>query len=161
MPRTLSPRALRAAQAESTNSAWLALLTISFDPPEATVYRVVNNLEPVTSRGQVFAPTAFELTLPEDSLDRTPQVELSIDNVTLEFIDVLRAMDTPPHVAIEVILSDAPNDVEIAVPDMLLRNITWNAQRINGTLQLDDVFGLTFPGFHALYDPIQYPGLFA
>ncbi len=161
MPRNLTARGLRAAQMETTNSAWLALVTISFAPPETTVYRIVNNTTPIISRGATFTPTAVEFAFPEDSLDRAPQTEITIDNVSLEFIDLLRRVVDPPRMKIEIALSDAPDVVELALDELLLRNVQWDEHRITGTLQIDDVFGLAFPGFHSIYDPIQFPGLFA
>src|SRR5262245_58260366 len=159
MPRALTERGYRAAQAEVENAALLALVTISHaGTPE---FRVVNNTEPVVSRGNTFYPWAFEFALPQATLDRTPEVEFTIDNVTQALIDLLRAAEEPPEFLLEIVVSDTPDVVEVAAAGLFLSSVTWDKQVISGKLQLDDVFGQSFPSHHASYDPRQFPGLFA
>lgn len=160
MPRFFTPRGMRALQAEVSDAALWALVTVTY-PPDGTTFRVVNNLLAVVSRGLTFTPFAFDFSLAEDSLDRAAQVEFSIDNVGMELIDMLRAASVPPELLIEIIVSDTPDVIELTLPNLLLRNVQWNKTTVTGTLQVDDVFGLAFPSRYSTYDPRQYPGLFA
>lgn len=160
MPRALTPRGLRAAQAEVVDAAWLTLVTITYPPEPATVFRAVDNTVPITSRGNTFFPFPFQYALAEDSLDAKPNVEARIDNISLELVDMLRAAAVPPVVRMEIIVSDAPDIVEVTIDDFILRNASWDAKSITLSLQLDDIFSFVFPSKNALYDPFQYPGLF-
>lgn len=159
MPRPFTSRGYRALQAEVEDAALLALVTISYEPTGA-ILRAVNNTEIVTSRGDDFYPWAFEFQLPEDSLDRTPELTFVIDNVAQELVDLIRQAIEPPQLTIEVVVSDTPDVVELTIDELILRRVEWDRQRITASLQINDVIGGGFPSYFAIYDPYQYPALF-
>jgi len=121
----------------------------------------VRNTEPIVSRGRRFGPYGFALTLPADSKERQAWVEFSIDNVDLRLVDLLRAAITPPTAIIELIVSDAPDVTEFETPELVLRDVSWDAGAITGKLMAEDVFSQSFPSRAATYDPPQFAGLFA
>jgi hypothetical protein len=159
MPRNLTPRGRRAAQAQSDVGAMLWLLTITH-APTSSLFRAVNNITAITSRGNVFAPYAFDVKLAEESLDRVPAVQLVIDNVDRALVDMVRAAQAPPVVKLELIVSDAPDVVEFDIPQTFLREAEWNASQITGKLEPVDVFTQKFPSRDAMYTPLNTPGLF-
>jgi hypothetical protein len=159
MPRSLTPRGVRALQAQTENAALLSLVTITH-APSGSLFRVVDNSVPITSRSIIFYPWSFRFVLAQDSLTQQPQVEFEIDNVDLVLVDMLRAANSPPAIKIELVVSDAPNVVEMLIDGLLLRNVRWNVGTITGTLLADDIFTQSFPSRHPFFDPMQNPGLF-
>jgi hypothetical protein len=160
MPRNLTPRGLRAAQAQQSDAALLWLLTITHTPT-ATLFRAVNNLTDITSRGNLFQAYAFDLVLPEESLDRVVSVSITIANIDLVLVDMLRAAAASPVVTLELVVSDTPNTVEFSASGLFLREVEWDAQRITGKLEPNDVLSQKFPSRDAMYTPLNTPGLFS
>ena len=157
MPRALSSYAHQQAYALTSGDAWLVLCTITH-PPTGTTLRVVNNTVDITSRGQVFTAYPFKITLPHETGEGIGSATLQIDNVDLALVDMLRSAVIAPTVKIEVVLSTYPDQVEIAIPSLALRQVTWDATSIRGTLLSEDLLSAAFPGY--IYDPIEWPGLF-
>lgn len=157
MPRALSSYARQQAYALTSGDAWLVLCTISH-PPTSTTYRVVNNTVDIVSRGQTFTAYPFKITLPQETGEGVGSATLQIDNVGLELIDMLRSAVVAPTVTIEVVLSSNMDQVEISIPSLALRQVTWDANTIRGTLLSEDLLSSAWPGY--IYDPIEWPGLF-
>ena len=144
------------ALASSSDVAWLCLLTITAEgaPP---LY-VVNNSEPVLSRGITFDPYPFEVLLPQDDSESLPQVRLSISNIDRAIIEALRAQAEAPGIAIELVTSADPDTVEKSLTFLKLAQVTFDALVIEGTLDVDDFLSQRFPAEN--YIPTRFPGLF-
>ena len=155
MPRPLSTQAMRAVLAEVSNEAFIMLITFSH---AVDTYRVCLNTEPIRSNGYEFTPCYFEITLPELS-DKAPQgCNISIDNVDRRMIDTLRAVTDPVRVTVQLVLASQPDVIELQLDDLVLREVTWDASRINGTLKSEDPLNEQFPGH--LYEPRTFQGIF-
>lgn len=157
MPRTLSPGAIRAALALETNTAFLVLVTFT-DPTDGTKYRVVCNTEDIVSRGNVFTACYFNFVMPSDDDEAPKGVSLSIDNVDLGLVALLRKVIVPIQCLIEVVVSQSPDTVEIALTDLVLREVEWNESTITGSLISDDPLNLLYPAH--IYEPRTFPGIF-
>lgn len=157
MPRALSPNAIRTALALETNSAFLVLVTFT-DPVDGTKYRAVCNTEDVTSRGNVFTATYFNFALPPDDDEAPKGVQLEIDNVDLGLVSLLRKVTVPIACLIEVVLSLSPDTVEIALMDLVLREVEWNESTVSGSLISDDPLNLLYPAH--IYEPRTFPSVF-
>ena len=155
MPRGLSKTALNEINALSTGEAFLFLMTIVHD--SGTV-RVVNNNEDVLSRGNIFTAYPFAIVLNADDEDTLPVIQLSIDNVDRLLVEAVRAAQTAPIVQLELILSSFPDIVEISIPDMALRNVSYNAITMTGTLYVGDILNQRYP--EGSVTPQLYGGLF-
>jgi hypothetical protein len=158
MTRLLSPGAVRNILALESGEAFLAL--ISFWDPEnsAQVYRAVCNTENIVSRGNVFTACFFEFTLPSDTDDAPTGLSITIDNVELQLIDLLRENTKPIPALLEVIMASTPDSVEISVGNLFLREVEWDAETVTGKLVSDDPLNQKFP--IDIYDPQQFPGLY-
>lgn len=157
MPRKMSSYAKSQAFAMSSGEAWLILVTIRHEQT-GTLLRVVNNTEDVTSRGNVYTAYPFKFTLPLETGEGIGVAEFEIDNVELTLISMLRAAIEAPRLDIEVILSGRPDTVELSVFNLALRQVTWDAQTIKGTLVNEDLLSTSYPGY--MYDPQEWAGLF-
>lgn len=152
----MQPQNIPGALATSSPVAWLALLTITAagrDP-----LRVVNNSQPVLSRGMTFDPYPFALTLPADDSESLPQVRLTISNIDRRIVEFLRGAATAPTIAIELVTSAFPDLVEKSLTFLALTQVGYDALTVTGTLNVDDFLAQRFPGEG--YVPPLFPGLF-
>lgn len=165
MPRNLSPAARRAMFAQESDSVWCLLVTLSH-PALAKPIRVVNDIVPadengdmyVMSRGEKFVCYPFEVDLPADDGESVSQVSISIDNVDREIVDNLRAIKTPPTVALEVGLAESPDVIEAGPYTMSLVSAEYDALAITGELAFEPI--LSASAVSGRYTPAEYPGLF-
>lgn len=154
---TISPQNIPALNASSTSVAWFFLLSIT--PASGTeVIHLVNNNEPVESNGIVYMPYPFSLTLPLDTGDRIPQIQLSIDNVDQLLVNAIRELELAPSIRVQLITSAFPDLVEKDLDFLKLRNVSYDAMSITGTLEVASVWARKFPS--EVVDPTRYPALF-
>ena len=114
--RSLTALLRKAMAAETTAEGALILLTIDHPTLDAP-YRLVRNLEPVTSRTNVFSPFPIDVLIPDDMDDQPPSSPLSIDNLDRSIIVWLRGADPSPTFLIELVaLSDPDVPAEIWGP---------------------------------------------
>lgn len=160
MPRLLSTNAVKEINLLNSSEAWLWLMTITdvSDPENPVIQLFVNNNVPVVSRLKTYIPFAFAVDMFIDDGDRIPTMGLTVDNVTRELIDEIRLITSPLQVDLELVAASNPDLVEISVPRMTLRDISYTGLSLTGTLMLDDVLNQRFPAERV--DPQQYGGLF-
>lgn len=154
--RTLSETALNSAAAEETQEVWLVLVTLEHDDLEEPI-RVVNNIEDIESRGLTFLGCPFELDPPGDDADGPTEARLRIDNVNREIVVANRSITSPPTVTIEVILASDPDAPEVTISHLTLRNVSWDAAYVQGTLRFED---LSVEPVSQRVTPGRFPGLF-
>lgn len=157
MPRSLSNAFRVASNRLQTDVAFLILLTIRYSPSK-TIYRVTDNTEDIVSRGETYTAYPFALQLPVESGEEIGIAQLTIDNVDLLLVDMLREAEEAPRVDIEVVLSSAVDVVEIAVLDLALRDVQWDASTITAKLFNEDFLSQSFPS--DIYNPQEFAGLF-
>jgi hypothetical protein len=141
----------------STDVQYAPLFLLTIDDGTQK-FRVVNNNENVTSRGDVFTAYPFHLVLTNDDGERAPEVSVSFDNVSQDLIKILREVHAPIKVTIELIWSDAPDVVEKEISHLRLVSISYTDETINAKLSVIDTLSLRFSGI--TYSPVTYPGLF-
>jgi len=154
--RSLSATAVASLTAETTDEVWLPLVTISHADLSSPI-RVVANNENITSRGNTFIGYPFEIELPSQNDQSPGEARLRIDNVDASIVAAIRTITGPPTVTIEVILASAPNTVEIALPAMTMRDVSYDAATVEGTLRFEDI---TVEPVAALITPQRFPGLY-
>lgn len=151
----LSPSGNVAANAISSDVAWLTLLTFSI--PGEDPLRVVNNTENVISRGKTFLPCGFEIILPADDGEAVPLVKLTIPNADRSITEWIRGFEIAPNLMMEIVLSNRPDVVERSIDWMRLVDVTYDALQITGTLAVENVLSAGFPCEN--YSPTHFPGL--
>jgi hypothetical protein len=152
-----STKLIQAALAENTAEVFLMLLTFNHET-FAEPIRLVNNLEDITSRGNVYMAFPFSLALPVDDGDSLPTVEISCENASLELIDELRSLVSPMSVTLELILASTPDYIEQSIADMRVSGIEYDAQNLKLTANIDDLLNTIFP--KERYLPSNFAGLF-
>lgn len=154
---TYSPAFVEAVVSQNTDEVFLFLLTLSHVDLPVPI-RVVNNTEDVVSVGNTYTAFPFNLVLPQDDGDTLPQVVISLSNVSLEFIDEIRALNGALDVRLDVILASSPDTIEMSISGMKTYTINYDAQNMEAICQVEDVLNMTFPS--ELYLPSNFPGLF-
>ena len=145
-------------QAVNGDDVALVLLEISHPDLGATV-RVVNNTEDVTSGGNVYAATAFDLTLPDDRDGQPPAAQLSIVNIGRELMGWLEQAGggAGATIAVKLVRAGTPSTVEASFT-VGVQSITADPSQITATLGYDAL--LDRPSVGLRYDPITAPGIF-
>lgn len=157
MSRTLSLAMLVDAFAQETDEAIIPLITIEHDEWEETV-RVAMNATDITSRGYTFLAYPFDLVVPDDTSDRPPQAQLTIDNIDRRITESLESSIVPPTITIEIIRSSDPDTVEVSWSNMTLREVKYDKLVISGTLTYEDMERESYPA--GSFTPAYFPGLF-
>ena len=153
----ISPQNTPSVNLSSTVTAWFFLLSIT--PASGTeVIHLVNNNEPVVSNDITYMPYPFHLTLPLDTGDKIPQITLTIDNVDQLLINAIRELELAPTIRVQLITSAFPDLVEKDLDFLKLRNVSYDAMSITGTLEVASVWARKFPSEHV--DPTHFPALF-
>ncbi len=146
-----------AINASASNTAWFFLLTIIPASGSETIY-LVNNNEKVVSNGIEYMPFPFSLTLPLDTGDKIPSITLTIDNVDQMLVNAIRELELAPTIRIQLVTSAFPDLVEKDLDFLKLRNVTYDAMSITGTLEVASVWARKFPSESV--DPVHFPALF-
>jgi hypothetical protein len=155
--RTVSSLTRQALYAAETGEAFLILLTFSHADLPVPI-RVTSDAVTTASRGNSFAPFPFDLVLPDDQDNRAPRARLVIDNIDRQIVQAVRSLSSAPTMLIEIIRAASPDTVEAQFVDFKLTNVSYDAQRVEGVLTIEDFTAEPFPA--ASFSPGLFPGLF-
>lgn len=145
-------------QIRSREKAQAVLLLLTISPPAHSVVRLVDNLEDITSNGNVFKAFPFKIDLSADDGQTLQTVRLLIDNVSLEMVDWMRGVTDPIPVTIQTIFSGTPDTIEQQISDLVIREVKYNATTITATLFADDDLNQIVPS--DTYNSNNFAGLF-
>lgn len=155
--RTISAAARAALYAPQTSQVFLNLLEISHDEM-VTPIRLVDNNEDVVSGGNTYTAFPIVVQRPPDQEGTLPRVQLTVTNVTREFIDEVRSIASPFTITISVVMASSPDTVESGPYEFESLSCEYDAQNITFTLGYEALMQEPFP--YQIYDPTNYPGLF-
>ena len=160
MSRTLSNVFKTAASAQETGEVLVALVTITHALILGGPLRLVQNLQDLTSNGNVYTAFPFQIRLPDDTDEGIPQVSLTIDSVDRSIMAAIRSLPptSAPAVQVDLVLASQPNVVELSVQNLTLRNVRGDALQIEGDLRMDEEDLAMFP--KDAFTPQNFPGMF-
>jgi hypothetical protein len=167
LSRTLSAPFIAAINAQETGEVVICLLTIVHTALATPIYlssdpttRVsdIPLVYSTTSRGNEYLFLPFEFTLPDDTSDSPPRVQLTIDSVDRSLISLLRSVSTPADVTVEIVLASSLNHVELQLPALQLANVTIGEVHIAIDLVSDPLINEPVPA--DLFTPGSFPGVF-
>jgi hypothetical protein len=121
---------------------------------------VVNNNEIITYDGVDYYPYAFSFTPPRQVEGTMQPSKLTIDNVSREITQAIRAMVSPPVVetAIIMVALDGTITKEAGWWVAELSNVSYNAMQITGSISFNisvrDILSTVS------YSPLLFPGLY-
>lgn len=156
--RNLSNNMLSQLFAQESDDPFLTLFTLDHADWVEPLY-LVNNTESITSNGNEFIPFPVSLTLPAEDGEGIKAVKISFDNVSRELIEEIREVtDNSITVTIQMVLTSTPDVVEIELGELKIITVTYNSDKIEATLTVDDFLNLEMTS--EKYTPTSYPGLF-
>lgn len=155
--RPFSSATIRSILALDSQDAFILLMTL-IDNETSNRYYAALNTQDIVSRGIVFTASYFEFIFPSDSDEAPTGCQVTIDNVDLRLVDLLRRVTKPIGVIVELVVAARPDQVEMQITDLLMREISWDASTIQGTLVSDDPLNARFPS--DIYEPRTFGGLF-
>ena len=160
MARSLSVALRQSMFAQQTGEVFLSICSISHASILNGPLRVVNNLQNLTSNGNVYAAFPFQVTLPADGIDGSPRVRLVLDSIDRSIILAIRSIPPgePPTVQVDLVLASQPDIVEISFPNLTLRNVEYDQFVVEGDLALDEDDREPIPYWS--FTPQNAPGLF-
>ncbi len=157
MSRSVSLGAQYALNASETAEVFLVLLTLAH-PDLSVPIRVTSDSVITVSRGNSFVPFPFDLVLPDDQEHSAPRARLVIDNVDRQIVQAVRNLGSSPTALIEIVRANTPDTIEAQFVDFKLTNVSYDAQRVEGTLTVEDFTAEPFPA--ATFSPSLFPALF-
>lgn len=157
MSRNISVVALRAMFESQTDEVFLVLLAIAH-PDLASPLNVVNNTQDIESGGVTYTAFPFQIKLQGETEDQITSAQLSIDNVTREIVAAIRSITSAPTVTMRIVLASQPDTVEVGPVDFVLRDVSYDAQTVSGTLGYEDRLDAHIPKDR--FTPELFPGLF-
>jgi hypothetical protein len=152
----LSPALLAQLYAQESDVPFLMLVTLIH--PSFTTIRLVNNSEDIVSNGETFTAFPMRIRLPVDDGETSREVAIEFDNVSRELIDEVRTVTSPIDVKLEMILASNPDDVQVTLDELKMRNVTYNKSVVSARLYLDSFLNVELTSER--YSPKLYPGLF-
>jgi hypothetical protein len=157
MSRNVTSTFRSAAFAQETNQVYLVLLAISH--ASITTIYVVNNYANIVSNGNTYIGFPFDIELPQDFEEALPSVSLTICNVDRQIVQAVRTLQGAPTITISVVLASSPNTVEAGPYTMTLREVSYDAMAVSGTIMPEDMLNEAYPGDY--FTPSNFPGIFA
>jgi hypothetical protein len=157
MSRDVSAAFIAACNAAETSEGFYVLITIDADELPDSI-RLNNSGTTFVSRGNTFYAFPIQVTLSDDSEDSPPQAKLIIDNIDRTMVAAMRSISTPCTVMLEVVKHSDLNTPEAVLTDFQIREVTYNALTIEGTLSLEALF--SEPAVAYDFTPTYFPGLF-
>lgn len=154
---TISATATAAVSAQNTAEQPVTLITV--DSPEwAAPFRVCDDYNPITSRGDLFDPFPFEIELPDSKSDQLPRAKLVVANVTRELTDQIIELTDSPTLKVEIVLKSEPDTVIYSTEGLALENPRWTADTIAMDLTMRDITREPFAKDRTT--PALFPALF-
>lgn len=168
---TMSPDAIRAVFSPDADSDLIFLLTI-YDPanPSNVVARLADGFTQrisetddeviygVVSNGYQFTFLPIEVSLPTEEEAQAPRCSITIHDVTRHIVPIIRTINGPPKIKMELVLSKTPDNVEVSFDGFYINSFTYNADTVSASLSMIDLEREPFP-MHS-FTPRYFPGLF-
>lgn len=165
MSRSVSNVLKNAANAANTSEAFLVLLTIEHaslaEPIRVTTDQIdtlSSGVKGVISNGVEYVGFPFEIILPDENENTLPRATLRLDNVDRTIVQAVRSITSAPDVTMQVVLASDPDTVEAEITNFQLRNVTANAQVVEGELTTTQYDEEPYPA--GRFTPNGFGGLF-
>lgn len=168
---TMSAEAIRAVFSPEADSDLFFLITF-YDPnnPNTVVARLCDGFTQrisetaddvvygVVSRGNNYIFLPMEITLPTEEEAQAPTCSITLHDVTRYIMPIIRSLNGPPSIKLELVLSKTPDVVEASFSEFYMTGITYNADSVSAQLSMINYDREPFP-MHS-FTPLLFPGMF-
>ena len=141
MPRLLSDTLRRSMFARMTDVGLLPLLTATYIDPISQLLqtlRFARNALGVISRGNLYNAALFDLLEPSQDEKDNPRLKLSLSNIDLQVISLIRPVTTDISILAEIVLIPSPivrNGSGQAILDTVEFSFNGKIRLMNYTLE--------------------------
>jgi hypothetical protein len=167
----MSPAALKAVFSPDSDDDLLILLTV-YDPinesniiarlSDGYTKRISENetevIYGVTSNGNDYTFLPMEISLPSEDEAQAPRCSIVMHDVTRYLTPIIRTINAPPRIKLELVLSKTPDVVEVSFSDFYISNFNYNSDSVTAELSMIDYEREPFP-MHS-FTPQHFPGMF-
>jgi len=140
----LTPAQTKAAQAAETDEVFIILVEIHH-PNFPTPFYMTENTETIVHGGNDYVSWPFKLILSYDDGEKLPEVFLTIANVDLELVRIIRETVEPPTMVIKMVTASEPDAVSLHLSGLTLRDVDYDAQLITWVLHADSLADSRYP----------------
>jgi len=154
--RELSQTVISQIYSQDIDGVYTWLIEISHESLE-TLYLNNDNVD-LVANGNTYTAFPFSVIPAKDGEDSLPQARLSFSNIGLDLVERIRSITTPLTINLKLVLSSDPTDVQVEIPTMKARGVSYDDDRIDYTLVYDDILSVSIPSY--TYNPLEYGGLF-
>ena len=160
MSRTTSVALRQLANAQESGQVLLALIEISHALILNGPLRLVQDVKPLVSHGNLYTAFPFQIVLPDESTEGTPRVKLTLDAVDQSIMTAIRTLppNATPSITVALVVASQPDVIEMSMQGLGLRTVTGDAQKIEGELLIDEEDLQRFP--EGSFTPFDFPGMF-
>lgn len=164
--RSVSSTARTAMYAQSTDEAFITLITIEHETFTEPV-RVADDpfellplagVRGVVSRGNEFMYMPFTVELPAQDDTGIARARISIDNISREIVAAVRTATSALTISMEVVLASDVDTPEVSIQDFRLERVTYDALHVSGDISVEYFDLEPFPARR--FTPADFPGLF-
>lgn len=138
--------ALQEAQKLSSGICWWILLTIEHEDMPTPMRLVTPSLDPITSRGNVYSPTRFDVEGISERSGELARPRIMIEAPSGVVLAALQSLAFSPTIAIEVVLENDLNTVQAAIYDLEITNVQATTSALVADLVSSRFAKLPFPG---------------
>lgn len=153
-----SDRFLDTLFARSAALPILSLLEVDID---GTLYYYVNDNQNTVSNvsGQVktYQRAAFNLSLPDDTVEGTPTAKLDFDAGDITFVRLLRQANNRVKLTLWLVLADDPDTVEYGPAEYESVSFDVSETSVSVSLEAEPILDVQIPGLR--YTPAIFPAL--
>lgn len=157
MSRNVSPAAEQAALAESSDEAFITLITIDHSDLSQPI-RVCNDGQDLVSRGATFIAMAFHDEKPGDDETGVTAGRLAVQNVSQEIVLALRSITSKPSVLLEIVRASDPDTVEQSFDGLRISEASWDVLIVEAPVDSEDFLSEPYP--KDSFTPALFPGMF-
>lgn len=164
MSRALTPAALAQLLSRESSQALFDILALSHPRLGAAPYYYVNNNQSLEFDGHVYVPAGFRTRRAPDKDGEPAHAEISISNVSLELIELLRGIQADePRIALTLstvgVVPGQPAQRIVGPLNLVLLEFQADVATITGTLGINTDI-LNKAAVSAEFIAAWFPGLF-
>ena len=167
----MSPSALKAVFSPDSDDDLIILLTVYNPLNESEVLVRLSDgftkriseteedvLYGVTSNGFDFTFIPMQISLPSEDEAQAPRCSIVMHDVTRYLTPIIRTLQAPPRIKLELVLTKSPDVVEVSFTDFYINNFSYNKDSVTADLAMIDYEREGFPS--GSFTPAFFPGLF-
>lgn len=156
---TVSLSALQEILKRSSAETWLFFVEFTHPSAPAALRFVQGSHVAVTSNGNVYLPTRFDIKLGAQDVDSSSRAQLAISAVDQTLLQTLQALDPSPTINFYCALATSPNTIQFQLTNMMIAyfdliGLIAIQAELTGTNKLEEAY----PGI--LMDRLNVPGIF-